>query len=229
MNYLLKLDIFFFDAKTDFLPYYKTLHVKAKKGMLLSDLLQNEVSKKERNFSLPANKYIHVKVNNVITPLSVSIEDIMNKFNTTDLKIEPISEYRATVNFDINTDDFYEKLNFFDIPLDKEDKKKYEKLISYYYASVALEYEKKYFGDSFFIFASHLIKKYPSQKKDILAIISDEKFGIWLHVNLRNIIFHDEMVDEIENVITNLKYEILITIPKINKITKLQSKNLAKL
>jgi succinate dehydrogenase/fumarate reductase-like Fe-S protein len=229
MSYFLKLDIFFFNAKTDFLPYYKTLNIKVDEESTLLDLLKNEIVKIEKGCNLPKNKNLAVKVNNVVVFLDTPIKKIVEKLNSKNLTIEPISEYRATHDLDINTDDFYKKLELFDGFIDEDDKKYYEKLISYHYASVALEHEQEYFGDSLFILADKLIKKNPENKRKILAIIANEKFGIWLHTNIKNILFDDNKADEIENIIKKLRYDIVKTIPDINKFAKLKHKHITNL
>lgn len=229
MSYSLKIDLFLFNSKTDFLPCYKTLHVKVNKNVTLFDLLSDNIAELERNYNLPKNKNLAIKINNTVVFLDTPIKNIIEKLNTQNFTIEPISEYRVNHDLDINTDDFYAKLELFGKFLDKNDKKEYEKLISYYYASAAYEFEKEYFGDSFFILADKLIKKYPQNKKEILEIIANKKFGIWLHVNLKNILFDDEKADEIESIITNLKKEIFKTIPNVNKLVKFQYEQLISL
>lgn len=222
MSYDLKIELFCFDAKTDFLPYYKTLKIVISKDSTLLDLIKN-LSSMHRGLLPPKNKYLAVRVNNVVTFLNTPIKNIVEKLETLSLTIEPISEYRVVKNLDINTDDFNKKIDYFNEFIDDNDKKEYQKLVSYYYASVVLEFEKYYVGDSLFIFADTLIKKYPEKKKKILEVIANEKFTIWLHVNLKNVLFDDEKADEIESIVNNIKAEILSSIPNISKSAKYQN------
>ncbi|MDR0407539.1 MAG: DUF5644 domain-containing protein [Campylobacteraceae bacterium] len=229
MSYLLNIDAFRFNIKTDFLPYYKKYEVEVNKNAQLSDVL-DLIKKQDKSFSFSNNIFLAIKVNRVTTYTHAPIKAIVEKLKTTDLKLEPLSEFRVVNDLDIDTSDFEKKME----PLkpfikEKKDEECYRELISYYYTSPSLEFERGYFGDSFLLFALFLIKKYPEYRDEILKITADENYGIWLHIPYRNLIMIFQNAISIEENIAELKRNVLQYIPNANSITKREAKRIQNL
>ncbi|MDR1555117.1 MAG: DUF5644 domain-containing protein [Campylobacteraceae bacterium] len=229
MSYTLNISAFRFNAKTDFLPYYKKYKVEADENIQLLDIL-NLIKQQDKNFSFSNNSFLAIKVNQIGVYTDTPIKTIIEKFGTLDLKLDPISEFRAIDDLDMDTSDFDKKIDILKpFVKEKDDEKYYHELISYYYISPALEFERGYFGDSLLLFAIFLIKKYPQNRDDILKIVSDEHYGIWLHVSYENLITDYQNTINIENNISELKREILKHVPNTNSTTKREAKRIRNL
>jgi hypothetical protein len=229
MSYSLNITAFRFDAKTDFLPYYKQYKVKVDKNAQLLNVL-NSIKEQDKSFSFSDNKFLAVKVNHIGSYTHTPVKVIIDKLGTTNLKLDPISEFRAVNDLDIDTSDFDKKIEILrPFIKEKKDEECYRELVSYYYISPSLEFEHGYFGDSLLLFAVFLIKKYPENRDEILKIIADENYGIWLYVSYRNLIITYQNAVTVEENITQLKREILKHIPSANSITKSESKRIRNL
>ncbi|MDR1285220.1 MAG: DUF5644 domain-containing protein [Campylobacteraceae bacterium] len=229
MSYSLNINAFRFNAQTDFLPYYKQYKIEADENAQLLDVL-NLIKKQDKSFSFSNNDFLAVRINRISVYIHTPIRIIIEKLGTTNLRFEPLSEFRAINDLDMDTSDFESKIE----PLkpfikEKMDEECYRELISYYYISPSLEFEREYFGDSFLLFAIFLIKKYPENKDEILKIIADEDYGIWLYVPYRNLIITSQNAITVEENIAELKREILRHVPNTNSVTKREAKRVQNL
>jgi heterodisulfide reductase subunit B len=177
MSVKLNTRTFFFNAKTDFLAFYKNHTIKIEEDKKLKDLLLH-IMELDADFSF-SKQNTALQVNGVSVKGSMSIKDVVKVFGI-DLTLEPISTFRAVKDLAINEDDFIAKYSVLESFGDEEDFKAYKKLNREYYASEMLKYNQDYFGDSMFIHAHNLIEKYPEKKVDILKAI-DTKNGIFLY------------------------------------------------
>ncbi|MCD8213889.1 MAG: DUF5644 domain-containing protein, partial [Campylobacter sp.] len=79
----------------------------------------------------------------------------------------------------------------------KEDGVIYESLKPYFYAGFMNELEPDFIGASAVIFAKILCEKYPDKKDEILAVLNEQKYGVWIASELKNQIFwSDETYNE---------------------------------
>ncbi|MDR0666439.1 MAG: DUF5644 domain-containing protein [Campylobacteraceae bacterium] len=220
---LLTVKIFRFNAKSDFLPYYKNYEIFVDKDDTLLDILIG-VKKQDKEFVFPDNRFIGVRVNSFAASLNIQIKTLIKFLKTNILTIEPLSEFYAVNDLDMDTSVFLKQLTYFETFINEDDKEQYKELISYYFASPIIEFEREYFGDSFMLFAMFLIKKYPHKRDDILRIAADEKRGIWLHVSVKNTMLLYSKAVNIENNIAELKRQILRYVPDVNSIAKHEAK-----
>ncbi|MDR3346670.1 MAG: DUF5644 domain-containing protein [Campylobacteraceae bacterium] len=227
MSYTLNISVFRFNAKSDFLPYYKQYKVTAEQDAELLDVL-NLIKKQDKDFSFSKNKFLGVKVNSITTFTQTPISTIVKAFSKS-FTLEPISEFYAINDLDVDTSDFEKKLKPLKAFIEEGDEEYYRELISYYYSSPTLEFEREYFGDSLMLFAIFLIKKYPQKRDDVLRAIADERYGVWLHTSIKNSIFTHHNAVNIEKNIAELKREILQYIPSANSITKREAKRVKNL
>ena len=205
MTYKLRLSVFRFDAKSDYLPFYKKHIIKISGDKTLDDLL-GVIKDEDRLFDYPQGKNAAIQISGVNLFTDVKIDDIVKNFGT-ELTLMPMSEKRALKDLIVNDDDFYKKFDLLDSFIDSVDKKRFKELIVYHYASDVYKYEDNFQGDAFFLFAYDMIKKHPDQKNKILNILDDGSDGIWLHTNICGKVFPVDY--EVENKINALKNNIL--------------------
>lgn len=215
------LSVFRFNAKNEYLPYYKKYNISIEDNLTLKDLLTC-ISKEDIFFEFPSQENACIFLNSHALEITTKLKDISEYFGN-ELRLEPLSKHRATKDLIINTDDFKNAL----IPLQNIIKdnlsKDYEKLIKYFYASPALEYDKEYLGTSMFLLADDLIKEYPEQEEQILELIANQEHGIWYHSPLCHKIYPKN--SKLEDTIISLKQKIISQIPHANKKSELEYKN----
>lgn len=204
MELELRLSVFRFDASCDYLPFYKKHIIKIDENKTLDDLLA-VIKEEDRLFDYPVGKNAAISVlgKNLFTTTKLS--SIVETFGK-ELTLLPMNQKRATKDLIINTDDFYKKFDLIDPFVVSADKKAFEKLITYHYASDIFDYTDDFQGDALFLFAYDMAKKYPGQSKHILSIIDNKKDGIWLHTDICNKVFPYDF--EVEKKISDIKDEI---------------------
>ncbi len=191
----LEISLFRFDKNSDYLPYYTKHFIKVENEENLLDIL-NTINKKE-NFAYENTKDFDLVLNNIFVKANISIEDITSHFGK-ELVIEPLSIKRASNDLLINDEDFYKKLEILKDFINEEDKKFYENLKHYYYASNTLNYYEEYIGDALIILANRIIEKNPSLEKKILNILKKQDFSLSFHTSLEKRIFNfDKSIEDI--------------------------------
>ena len=177
MNVKLEIKLFHFDAKSDYLAYYTNNKISIDDDLKITDLLIKLESSNPR-FSFKKSS-IMLQINGISLKGTLKIKDIVKLFGVK-LTIEPISTYRAIKDLDIDDGDFLEKYSTLEEFGDEKDFKYYKSLKREYYASNTLKYNRDYYGDSMFAYASYLIEKYPEHESKILSLI-DTDDGIRLY------------------------------------------------
>ncbi len=204
MTYKLRLSVFRFDAKIDYLPFYKKHIIKIDEEKTLDDLLAI-IKEEDRFFDYPIGKNAAVKIADRNLFTDVKIGDIVKNFGD-EFTLMPMSEKRALKDLIVNSDDFYKKFDMLDPYVDSSDKKRFDELIIYHYASDTYKFYDEFDGDALLLFAYDMIDKYPSQKHKILDVIDREDSGIWLHTNICGKVFPadyevEKKIDELKNVV----------------------------
>ncbi|RXJ90519.1 hypothetical protein CRV01_04995 [Arcobacter sp. CECT 8983] len=198
---ILELSIFRFDAKSDYLPYYKKHFIKIKKQETLLDIF-NEINIDEP-FDFIDNKDFGVVVNKKYTTLEVSIKKLVDNFGK-DLIIEPLSIRRANKDFIIDQCDFEEKLEILNEFTTTEDKSEYLENKLYFYASNTLNFQYEYIGDAIILLAHKLIERTPSFKDKILKLLQKQEYSVEYHTSLENrLLDFDKTIEEKINQIKN--------------------------
>lgn len=77
MSQKLKIRAFFFNAKTDYLPYYKNFTLKVEEEATAKDLL-GLIQEKNENFSYPKQKLI-MKINGLIVEAKEPVVNIVER------------------------------------------------------------------------------------------------------------------------------------------------------
>ncbi|HIO90554.1 MAG TPA: hypothetical protein EYG69_02160 [Campylobacterales bacterium] len=177
MNVKLEVRLFHFNVKSDYLAYYTKNKITIDDELKVKDLLVSLESKNPR-FSFKKSS-IMLQINGISIKGTLTIKKIVELFGK-ELTVEPISTYRAIKDLDIDDNDFIEKYSLLEKFGDEKDFKHYTSLKRDYYASNTLIYNRDYYGDSMFAYASYLIEKYPENESEILTII-DSPDGIRLY------------------------------------------------
>jgi len=174
---MLKLTIraFFFNAQTDYLPYYKNFSFKVEADKSVLDIL-NMIKEKNLNFSFPENNNI-LKINELIVTADEKISNITEKLGL-ELQIDPALTYRSNNGLVMNDSDFMQSFEILSAFTNEEDKAYYESLYPLHYASASFEYNHEYIGDAVLVLASRLIEQQPENEYEILETINDEFNGI---------------------------------------------------
>lgn len=205
MECKLELSVFRFNAKTDFLPYYKKHFITIDKSKCINDLLAL-IHAEDGSFEYPKDEFSALKINGKALFSHESIEGIVERLGK-NLTLEPLSTKRVINDLVINTDDFYQKFDLLDAYVDGKDRVLFESYILYHYASPVLDFEENYHGDALFAFAYDMLQKHPEQKDHILKIVANENNGLFLHVKLCKKIY--PCGAEVERKIMELKNEVM--------------------
>jgi hypothetical protein len=207
----LNLKVFLFNAKTDYLPYYKNYTLDVEPNEPISTILP-KIKEQAREFAYPKSR-VYFRVNSLVVDGNKSIKDIVDRFGN-ELTIEPISKYRAINSLIIDDSDFEESFNLLSEFCDSEDREFYEELYAHHYASESFNYNKNYIGDAVVILAEHLITKREDLTNDILAKITDDG-GLWdgeYENNMFDELDYTSIFDRLKKVATN---------PPKNRVCKL--------
>ena len=182
-----ELSIFRFDHKTDYLPYYKRYNLKADvkdvRGLLQA--LEEEVA-----------IYDSVVVNGCYMSAATDIERVVAMFGN-ELTIEPISQVRVMQDFQIDTQDFVQKMQPLQKFMDESDLQKYNAHKLHYYASIALKYNRDYIGDAVLAIAKELLQKNRENEREILEYMFDGFGGLQYHVSSENrVLDYDDTLEK---------------------------------
>ena len=175
MEHTLTLRAFFFNAKTDYLPYYKTFTVTLDENVQSSALLE-AIKAQNENFAYPEEKLLF-KINGLVATGKESIGKIVEKLGT-ELQIDPVLSYRSNHCLIINDDDFMERFKLLEPYATEEDKAYFESLYALHYASESSKFNHDYIGDAVLLLAHRMIENGNPHKTEILSAISDEYDGL---------------------------------------------------
>lgn len=201
------VELFRFDSKVDYLPYYKKYIIEYKEKDTILSLLSkiNKIDKFAYNHATDFN----VKINDLYLNASERIVDIVEA-TSNEFKIDPISIYRATEDLIIDKKDFLEKILFFKEHITPMHLDEYAKNYELdYYASNSYEINKDYIGDHSLLIASDIIEENPKVKEEVLNAISNCDDGIWYHTSLKNRIYNYDINKE------NRINQLMSMLPKV--------------
>lgn len=216
MECKLTLQIFRFNCKTDYLPYFKKYVVCIDEEKSVHELL-SLVQEDDKSVGFPAEENAAIKINGKALFTKQKLKDICEFFGK-ELVFEPLMQKRTTHDLIINDEDFKERFDILDAFVDSEDRKLYKNYIREHYCSDILYFEEDYIGDGLLTFAYDMIQKYPDQKLHILEAIEKYDFGIWNHINITKELFPTDC--SLENRVNFLKNEIIKEGIANNKVTQ---------
>jgi len=198
----LQVRAFFFNAATDYLPYYKNFEITTTKESTLLDVL-NKVKAQNPDFSFP-NKNVILKVNDRVTTADTTVTTVVELFGN-ELKIEPASTYHSNNGLILNDDDFMKSFELLAPYASEEDKTYYKSLYTVHYASETNNYNRQFIGDAILLLAHKMIVDGNEHKEEILNAISDEFDGIRCceyENNLLNGEDHTEKISDLKKMLT---------------------------
>ena len=175
MPYSLEVRAFFFNAKTDYLPYYKNFTVILKETDTTKSLL-SEVRAQNENFAYPEEKLLF-KLNELVCTGEETIEEVVEKLGTS-LLLEPVVSYRSNHCLMINDDDFSTSFELLSPYASEEDKVYYDSLYAVHYASETFKFSHDYIGDAVLALAYKMISEGSEYEEEILEAVSDEYDGL---------------------------------------------------
>jgi len=154
MVHTLEIRAFFFNSKTDYLPYYKNFKILMQENETAKDLL-SKIRDANENFSY-SQQNIFMKINHLIVEGKENISNIVEQLGTT-LQIDPVNSYRSTDGLKINDDDFMQKYELLAPYANEDDLKYYKTLYGLHYASETEKYDREYIGDAILLLAYKMI------------------------------------------------------------------------
>jgi succinate dehydrogenase/fumarate reductase-like Fe-S protein len=193
---------FFFNAKTDYLPYYKNFTVTLDEDAKAKDLLaviqtQNEM------FEFPKQKLIF-KINGLVVTANEKMADIVEELGS-ELQVDPVNSYRSTNGLRFNDKDFMESYALLEPYCSEEDLKYYKTLYALHYASETSNFKRNYIGDAILLLAHKLITEGSEHKAEILDAIANADSGL-LDCDYENNLFDaEDYTEEINELKAMLK------------------------
>ena len=207
----LEIKAFFFNAKTDYLPYYKQFNIVLEEEATAKDLLA-EIEMLNENFTYPKQKLIF-KINGLVVEGKQSMKDVIERLGTS-LQIDPVNSYRSMNGLKINTQDFMQSYELLAPFASEEDLKHYKTLYALHYASETEKFDHQYIGDAILVLAHKLITDGSEHKEEILKAISYEDSSLFdceYENNLFNAQDHTYAIEELKIMVRPPKKPSLIS------------------
>ncbi|MEA1954805.1 MAG: hypothetical protein U9O24_10490 [Campylobacterota bacterium] len=169
MQPLLEIKAFFFNAKTDYLPYYKNFSIELTDEMNVQELLAL-IKGFNEDFTYPSEN-LFLKINNTIVDAEQNISEVVVHVGTS-LKIDPINAFRSNNGLVINDSDFMQTYELLAPFATEEDLAYYQTLYSVHYASETEKFDHTYIGDAILLLAHKMITNGSEHKEEILHAIT---------------------------------------------------------
>lgn len=198
MSQKLTIKAFFFNAKTDYLPYYKNFTLSVEDDATAKDLLL-QIQEANDMFSFPKQK-LFMKINGLVVDAKQSISSIVERLGT-ELQIDPVNSYRSNDGLKINDSDFMASYALLEPYATEADLKYYKTLYALHYASETENFDRDYIGDAILILADKMIKETPENEDAIIEAITSAHSGLLdceYENNLFNAEDHTETIDALK-------------------------------
>ena len=176
MQYRLNIKAFFFNAKTDYLPYYKQFVVTLNEDAKAVDILA-EIKAQNENFAYPEERLVF-KINDLVIEGEQPMKEVVERLGS-DLQIDPVNAYRSNNGLVINDDDFMQRYELLAPYASEEDKAYYETLYALHYASETEKFDRDYIGDAILLLAHRLVTQGSEHEEVILHTISEAHSGLF--------------------------------------------------
>lgn len=203
MLHKLEIKAFFFNAKTDYLPYYKNFNVTMDDDATAKDLLI-AIQAQNENFFFPKQKLI-MKINGLVVEAKQSIGSIVEKLGTS-LQIDPANSYRSNNGLKMNDDDFMQSFALLEPYASEADLKYYKTLYALHYASETEKFDHEYIGDAVLVLAHKMISEGNAHKTEILNAITSVYSGLLdceYENNLFNAQDHTQSINALKEMVKN--------------------------
>ncbi len=198
MSHKLTIKAFFFNAKTDYLPYYKNFSLTMESDATAKELLA-QIHEENENFSYPKQLLIF-RINNLVVDAKETVGAIVERLGT-ELQIDPVSTYRSNDGLKINDADFMQSYELVAPYASEDDLKEYKKMYALHYASESSNFDRAYIGDAVLVLAHKMIEKNPENEEAILDAITSVDSGLMdceYENNLFNAQDHTETINALK-------------------------------
>jgi len=172
----LQIRAFFFNAKTDYLPYYKNFTVRLDDDATAKELLA-AIREQNENFAFPEENLIF-RINGLVVTAEEKMLNIMEALGT-ELQVDPVNSYRSNHGLCFNDKDFMESYALLEPYCNAEDLAYYKSLYPLHYASETSNFKRDYIGDAVLLLAHRLIENGSEHKREILKAISEADSGLF--------------------------------------------------
>lgn len=203
MSKTVKIRAFFFNAKTDYLPYYKNFTLSVEGETTAKELL-GLIQEQNSDFSYPKQKLL-MKINGLVVEAKEPVANIVEKLGTA-LTIEPVNSYRSNNGLKINDDDFMQSYALLEPYATESDLKYYKTLYALHYASETENFDREYIGDAILVLAHKMISEGNEHKEAILDTITSVHSGLLdceYENNLFNAQSHDAAITALKDMVKN--------------------------
>jgi len=195
MSFTLDTKAFFFNAKTDYLPYYKPFHITIEENATVKDLLF-AIQEQNENFTFPKQK-LAFRINGWVVEAKQPLKTVVERLGN-ELQIDPVFSYRSVDDLKINDADFMQSYSLLEPYANEEYLKYYKGLYALHYASETLNYCKEYIGDAVLLLAYKMIHEGSPHKDEILKAITEVDCGLFECEYDNNLFEVQDHTDEIE-------------------------------
>ncbi len=175
MSQKLEIRAFFFNAKTDYLPYYKNFTLCVDPDATAKEVLA-EIQSLNENFNYPKQKLV-MKINGLVVEAKQSVASLVERLGTS-WQIDPVNSYRSMNGLKINDDDFMQSYALLEPYATEDDLKHYKTLYALHYASETEKFDHGYIGDAILILAHKMITEGSAHKDSILDAITSVHSGL---------------------------------------------------
>ncbi len=186
MQPILEIKAFFFNAQTDYLPYYKNFSIELAEDMQTKDILAF-IHEKNENFTYPEENLIF-KINGLVIDGDQSMSEVVERLGTS-LQIDPVNSYRSSNGLIIDDSDFMKSYEILAPFASDEDLEYYKTLYALHYASETENFDRTYIGDAILVLAHKLISAGSEHKEAILEAIT-YPYSSLLDCEYENNLFH---------------------------------------
>ena len=176
MSYKLEIRAFFFNAKTDYLPYYKNFNIIVNDDATAKDVLL-KIQEENENFSFPKQKLV-MKINGLVVDAKQSVSSLVERLGTS-LQIDPVNSYRSNNGLKINDNDFMESFELLAPYASESDLRYYKTLYALHYASETENFDREYIGDAVLVLAHNMITEGSEYREAILEAITSVNSGLF--------------------------------------------------
>ncbi len=221
MNHTLNIELFFFNAATDYLPHYKQFTCILDEKQSIKDILKI-MQERNPSFEYPKQKTL-VQINSKLIDARLKIKEIVEVFGTR-FTMEPASIFRATKDLRFDDHDFMQKYSLLAPYCDDDDLKYYRTLYRTYYASETLKYNQNYHGDALFLLALRLLQHESEHEEAILNVVSDKENGLWLYEYENNSYPSEDITPAIDVIKVLLKNRRFINSEQMQPVKELIDK-----
>lgn len=193
----IRVELFRFDSKTDYLPYYTKHTLSYSENDTVNDLLDKMNETEAFGYSANCN----LKFNGLYINAKENVAEMVARCGD-EVQINPISEFRSQKDLIIDRSDFIQKMSLITKYISAEENIAYRKSTELaYYASNTLNYNRDYIGDHVLLIAADLIEKDFSLRNEIIGLLVNEENGLWYHTSIDNRVLDKSYEEKIQKII----------------------------